>query len=228
MCSQVEKVCMRLPWLVEPYVCLLAGIRVLRPVASAVKIRGCGFLGSLVPNMLPSLQGRRNRLVAFDQDGHELLGKLLVLLCEIRVRGTRRAGASCATNAMDVVFNSKRPLVVDHESDILDVPSAGGYICRNDDGRPSRPEVCKNTISVLLLFISMNASHFPAFRLQLPVDVVALLLVQHEDQNLRIVLEQLRQQGQQFALFFRALRRLPPLAKPCGWQPTEQCGHCRC
>lgn len=66
-------------------------------------------------------------------DARERAGMCFVVFCEEGVGYARSACTTCASDAMDVVFNGEREGIVDDHSNAFDVKTTPSNVCGNQD-----------------------------------------------------------------------------------------------
>ncbi len=99
-------------------------------------------------------------------------------------KGGGKAGVSSApgtTNAVDIVIDCIREVIVDDVHDIRDIETAGCDVCGNEDWCDASAEGTKSILALALGSVAMNGRDFEFMLVQEMLQHISTALGLHED-----------------------------------------------
>lgn len=130
------------------------------------------------------LQFLRNLLLRFLEDRYEFGSRAPVGASEEAQAGAATVGSARASDAMNVLFDVARKVVVHDVRDVLDVDAAAGDVGGNENADLSAFDVGQRLLSVALLAISVDALAVDAAEHKVAAQAVRAVLLAAEDDGL--------------------------------------------
>merc|ERR1711963_277185 len=125
----------------------------------------------------------RNLLVGLSKNLDQILHNVRVLLVDHGGGNTIMSSTTGTTNAVNIIVDVMREIIVDHMEDVVDIQTTSSHISGDENGTFLRAEELESSFTFALVAITMNSNGGVTLVVQEVFNVVAVALGLNEDQR---------------------------------------------
>merc|ERR1712222_77856 len=100
----------------------------------------------------------RNLLVGLSKNLDQILHNVRVLLVDHGGGNTIRSSTTGTTNAVNIIVDVMREIIVDHMEDVVDIQTTSSHISGDENGTFLRAEELESSFTFTLVAITMNSN----------------------------------------------------------------------